>query len=303
VGLAEQWGEIRERYREVNFALGDIIKVTPSSKVVGDFALWLVRNNLTVQQFMDSAQHYDLPQSVIDLCKGAIGVPEGGFPEALRRRILGPDAPPLPEGPMMALLPPFDFEAARAELEGLSERKVQDSLVVSYALYPKVIKDYLEHLKQYGDTSVLDTETFLYGLGADREIFIDIEPGKALVVQRTAVGELREDKTRQVFFMINGQPRSAVVFDKSAGGSQSSRRKASPNAPGEVGAPMPGSVSALRVKAGQRVEENQPLCVLEAMKLETTVRAPFAGEVAEVFVKQGERVQGGELLMLVVKPS
>jgi pyruvate carboxylase len=299
VGLAEQWPAIRERYREVNFAFGDVIKVTPSSKVVGDFALWLVRNDLTVMDLMMSDKAYDVPRSVVDFFEGAIGVPEGGFPAELRARILGPDAPPAPTEPASANLPDYDFEAARTKLDAMADLEVTDTLAVSYALYPKVIKEYLEYRTRYGNTSVLDTETFLYGLAPEREIFIEIEPGKALVVEVTAVSDLKADFTRDVHFMVNGQPRVAVVKDRSAGGDQAERRKADPGEPGHVGAPMPGKVLDVTVSVGDVVTDGMQLGVVEAMKLETTVRAQMAGVVAEVLAVAGDRVEGGDLLFVV----
>ena len=299
VGLAEQWGEIRERYREVNFAFGDIIKVTPSSKVVGDFALWLVRNNLTVADVMASDQPYDLPRSVLDFFEGAIGVPEGGFPKALRERVLGKDASPLPTEPASNSLPPYDMDKARADLALLTDQDINDTLVISYALYPKVVRDYLDFCQQHGDTSVLDTETFLYGLEPDREVTISIEPGKSLIIKRTAVGELRQDQTRQVHFMINGQPRAVVVKDLSVASDAPARPRVDPTNPGHVGAPRPGKLLSVAVALGDSVAEGQPLGVVEAMKLETTVRAPTAGKVAEVLAAPGERVEAGDLIFVI----
>lgn len=299
VGLAEQWPQIRERYREVNFAFGDVIKVTPSSKVVGDFALWLVRNGLTVGDLMAEERAYDLPKSVVDFFEGSIGVPEGGFPRELRERVLGENPPPPPTEPASAHLEDFDFEAARATLKLLTHRELTDTLVVSYALYPKVIKDYLEYRDAFGNTSVLDTETFLYGLAPEREIFIDIEPGKSLVVEVTAVSELRHDSSREVHFMLNGQPRVAVVKDRAAGSDEPERRKADPTQPGHVGAPMPGNVLSVEVAVGAEVAEGDALGVVEAMKLETTVRATVSGTVSEVLATAGDRVQGGDLLFVI----
>ena len=298
VGLADQWNDVRERYREVNFAFGDIIKVTPSSKVVGDFALWLVKNGLTVKDLMESDRAFDFPQSVVGFFQGNIGVPEGGFPEALRARVLGDDAP-APKAVAEAVLPDYPFEDKRKELERLYEGTIDDELEVSYALYPQVIKDYLEYRQAHGDPSVLDTETFLYGLDANREILIDIEPGKTLVVERTAIGELREDKTREVHFTLNGQPRSVLVTDKSAAEDRPKRRKADPTNPLQVGAPMPGSVLKVAVKPADAVSEGQSLGVVEAMKLETAVRAPKAGRVVEVLVVEKDKVEAGDLLFVL----
>ncbi len=298
VGLAAQWDTIRERYREVNLALGDIIKVTPSSKVVGDFALWLVRNNLTVADLLASDQPYDLPASVIGYFRGEIGLPEGGFPADLRRRVLGADEP-LPTEIASSNLPDFDFNKARADLERLTDAPVTPTLEVSYALYPKVIRDYLAYRTTHGNTAVLDTETFLYGLDPDREVLLDIEPGKTLVVVRRAVGELRDDFTREVHFMLNGQHRSVVVPDRSAAPDAPTRRKADPTLPHHIPAPMPGAVLSVAVQLGQHVTEGQPLAIVEAMKLETTVRATLTGTVTELVVAPGARVEAGDLLVVL----
>ncbi|MFZ9887165.1 MAG: pyruvate carboxylase [Myxococcota bacterium] len=299
VGLADQWNDVRERYREVNFALGDIIKVTPSSKVVGDFALWLVRQGLSMTDLLASDVAYDFPRSVIELFEGAIGVPDQGFPETLRQRVLGENAAPLPDRPFTETLAPYDFESKRAELERIVPGQVNATLELSYALYPQVIKDYLAFRKTHGDVIGIDTDTFLYGLDEGREVLIDIEPGKSLVVMRTAVSELREDNTRQVHFVLNGQPRAVLIDDRTGGEKQVKRRTADPVVPGDVGAPMPGSVLAMLVRVGDEVEEGAPLCTMEAMKLETTVRAPMHGRVQEVLVNTGDRVVSGELMLVL----
>jgi pyruvate carboxylase len=299
VGLADQWPEVRERYREVNFAFGDLIKVTPSSKVVGDFALWLVRNHLTCEEYLNAETAYDVPVSVVEFFKGAIGVPEGGFPEKMRARVLGDDALPPPTKPASEGLPDYDFDAARADLEKLAPMPVTDTLEMAYALYPKVIKDYLAYRTEFSDTSVLSTSTFLYGLEPDEEVSIDIEDGKSLIVRRSAVGALREDGRRECYFMLNGQPRSVLIKDRAASTGEVERPRADPTHPGHVGAPMPGQVLSLHVKAGDKVEEGDKLAVLEAMKLETVVRAPSAGTLADVLVRESERVDAGDLIFVL----
>ncbi|MDF1566122.1 MAG: pyruvate carboxylase [Deltaproteobacteria bacterium] len=290
VGLAEQWGEVRERYREVNFALGDLIKVTPSSKVVGDFALWLVKQELTVKELLESEQSYDFPESLIGFFDGAIGIPEGGFPDGLRRRVLGEACGPAPTQMRAARMEPYDYAAARKELERLYGGPIDDALEVSYALYPKVVRDYLAYRTDNADTSRLDSDTFFYGLAEGREILVDIEPGKSLIIFRTAVSELRPDGMRQVHFNLNGQPRATLVEDRSAGLDQARRPKVDPTDERQVGAPMPGNVVSVAAKVGVPVAEGDPLMVLEAMKLETTLRAPRAGTITELLVRAGERV-------------
>ncbi|MEL6180266.1 MAG: biotin/lipoyl-containing protein, partial [Myxococcota bacterium] len=229
----------------------------------------------------------------------AIGVPEGGFPEALRLRILGADAPPPATEPASATMKPYDFDAAHDTLSKLTTRSISDRLLVSYALYPKVVRAYLDYRKDHGNTTVLDTETFLYGLDPDREIFVDIEPGKSLIVVRTAVSELRPDQTREVHFMLNGHPRTAVVPDRASAVDTPQRRKADPTLDHELGAPMPGTLLSVEVSVGDSIQEGQALAVVEAMKLETTVRASTRGTLAESLIKPGERVEAGDLLFVI----
>ncbi len=299
VGLSEKWNDVRERYREVNFGFGDLIKVTPSSKVVGDFALWLVRQEMTFDEFMQSSETFDVPQSVIGFFEGAIGIPEGGFPDEVRQRVLGPQAAPAPTEPAALSMEPYDFEAGRKKLEALSDSEVSPELEVSHALYPNVIENFLRYRNEFGDTAPLDTETFFYGLTPDREITVSIEPGKSLVIEHRAVGALREDGSREVHFMLNGQPRSVVVVDKHAGVEVETREKADPTSPDQVGAPMPGNVLSVAVQAGGSVEEGDALMVLEAMKLETTVRAPRAGKIGRLTVKAGDKVEAKDLLVVL----
>ena len=180
---------------------------------------------------------------------------------------------------------------------------VTDQLAVSYALYPKVIKDYLRYRADYGDTSVLDTETFLYGLTPNREILVSIEPGKTLVVSLSAVGELREDSTRVVHFELNGQPRRVQVTDLSVASDTPKRPKADPTATGQIGAPMPGNLLSVQVAVGDAVAEGDPLGVVEAMKLETTIRASTTGVIEQILVQAGERVEGGDLLFVIGAPK
>ena len=299
VGLAEQWPEVRDRYREVNFALGDVIKVTPSSKVVGDFALWLVSNNTTVAELMNQPGQPDLPASVTGFFEGAIGIPEGGFPEALRKKVLGENAGPAPTRGATQNMAPYDFAKKREELSKLYQGPITDMLEISYALYPKVIRDYLAFITAHGDVSVVDTETFFYGLDENREITIELEPGKSLIVTRAALSEMKEDGTRMVHFLLNGQPRSAVVIDKKEAVSSVQRQKADVTDNTHVGAPMPGTVVRIDVKAGDKVEKGDALLVLEAMKLETTVKAPQDGVVDKALVATGDRLEAGDLVFVI----
>jgi pyruvate carboxylase len=229
--------------------------------------------------------------------RGGLGQPPGGFPEPLRAHILKGTSPI--EGRPGETLPPFDWEGGKAELERLAGGPVLRRDVVSYALYPKVLREYMEHRALHGDTSVLPTPAFFYGLRVGEEAWIDIEPGKTLIVKLLSVGEVEADGARMVTFELNGQQRSIRVFDESAKVTGPKRRKATPGRKGEVGAPMPGRVIDLVTKVGEKVSAGQKLLVTEAMKLETVVKAPVNGIVREILSGAGEGVEAGDLLVLI----
>jgi pyruvate carboxylase len=294
---AQSWEAVKHAYAEVNQLFGDIPKVTPSSKVVGDMAVWMVKQGLDGRAVLDKAPELTFPGSVIDYMRGGLGHPPGGFPEPLRTHVLKGTAPI--QGRPGASLPAFDWEAAEREMETLAGSGVQRRDVVSYALYPKVLREYMEHRALHGDTSVLPTPAFFYGLRVGEEAWIDIEPGKTLIVKLLSVGEVEADGARQVTFELNGQPRSIRVFDEAAKVSGPKRRKATPGRRGEVGAPMPGRVIDLVTKVGEKVVAGQKLLVTEAMKLETVVKAPVGGLVREILSGAGESVEGGDLLVLL----
>ncbi len=294
LGLEARWSEVCRTYADVNRLFGDIIKVTPTSKVVGDMALFLVGNGLTCDEVLYGDRELAFPDSVIEFFEGRLGPPPGGFPEALRKRVLrgrsGIDGRP------GALLPPADFAAARRDLEQKAGRTASDRDVVSYLLYPRVALDYIAHHARYSDTSVLPTHVFFHGMQPGEEVSIDIERGKTLIVKFLTVGEPHEDGTRTVFFELNGQPREAVVADRSLK-PKNQRPKAQPGNALQVGAPMPGLVVRVLVKPGDHVAAGQKLFGIEAMKMETTVLADRAGEVEEVTVTAGTQVEAGELLL------
>lgn len=301
VGLGDRWEEVVRAYRTVNDMLGDIVKVTPSSKVVGDFALFMVQNGWTPEDVLTRGQTVDFPQSVVEFFRGYIGQPPGGFPEELQRVVLkGKEPITCRPG---ELLEPFDFEAARRNLEQRYGRPFSDRDLLSYALYPQVFEEFLAHREEFGDVSVLDTPTFFYGLRLGEEITVDIEPGKTLIVKLTSIGELRPDGTRVVYFELNGTPREVVVRDESAKVQVQERRKARPDVPGEIGATMPGKVSKIMVEPGDRVRRGELLMVTEAMKMETSLQAPFDGVVKEVLVKELDSVEAGDLLLVLEKSS
>jgi pyruvate carboxylase len=294
---AQSWEAVKRAYAEVNQLFGDIPKVTPSSKVVGDMAIWMVKQGLDGRAVLEKAPDLSFPASVVDYMRGGLGQPPGGFPEPLRTHVLK-GTPPLVGRPG-ATLPAFDWVGAAHEMERLASGAVQRRDVVSYALYPKVLREYMEHRALHGDTSVLPTPAFFYGLRVGEEAWIDIEPGKTLIVKLLSVGDVEADGARQVTFELNGQPRSIRVLDESAKVTGPKRRKATPGRRGEVGAPMPGRVIDLVTTVGEKVTAGQKLLVTEAMKLETVVKAPVEGLVREILSGSGESVEAGDLLVLI----
>ena len=295
LGLDGRWPEVCRTYADVNRMFGDIIKVTPTSKVVGDMALFMVANNLAPNDVVDGPRELAFPESVVEFFEGRLGPPPGGFPEKLRMRVL--KGRPGIEGRPGASLPPADLEAARQEAEKAASRKVAQREVAGWLLYPRVVPDLYAHLARYSDTSVLPTPVFFHGMQPGEEASIDIEVGKTLIVKFLTVGEAHEDGTRTVFFELNGQPREAVVRDKSLDDKAAKRPKAEAGNEMHVGSPMPGLLVRVLVAAGDTVEAGQKLFSLEAMKMETTIRADRAGEVAELPVAAGTQVEAGDLLL------
>src|SRR5579875_2541825 len=295
LGLESRWREVCRMYAEVNRLFGDIIKVTPTSKVVGDMALFMVGNNLTPEDVLHGTRELSFPESVVEFFEGRLGEPPGGFPEELQKRVLRGRQPL--RGRPGASLPPVDFAAARATLEQQIGRAVTERELLSYLLYPRVFPELAAHQAKYSDTSVLPTPVFFYGMEAGEETSIDIERGKTLILKFLAVGEPHADGSRTVFFELNGQPREVVVIDRSLTGKVAAHPKAEPGNPRHVGAPMPGLVVRVLVEPEEQVVAGQKLFTLEAMKMETTIYAERAGTVAEVLVQAGMQVDAGDLLL------
>ena len=292
IGLGERWAELKKKYREVNLLLGDIIKVTPTSKVVGDFAMFLVQNELTAEEAVSQASRLDFPQSVVDFLAGGLGQPYGGFPERVQKAILkGRSAITVRVGEQ---LEPHDFDAAKGRLQTRLGREPTEKALLSDALYPDVFEDYLKHKDRFGDSSILPTPAFLYGLQVGEEVSVDIERGKTLIVKLVAIGGSTADGRRMVYFELNGQPREVVVRDLSAAISEDVAPMADPSDPLDVGASMPGKVLRVLCKVGDAVEPGDGLLVLEAMKMETSVTAPVAGIVDSLEVAIGEDTKAGQ---------
>jgi len=297
LGLADRWAEVCRVYAEVNRLLGDIVKVTPTSKAVGDMALFMVANDLTGQDILDSSRDLAFPQSVIDLVSGKMGQTPGGFPRKIRQRILRGEKPL--RGRPGASLPAADFDQAAETIQPLLDQEPSRRETVSYLLYPQVFQDFAAHQKQFGDTSVLSTPVFLYGLEPGEETAVDIERGKTLIIKFLTTGEPHIDGRRTVFFELNGQPRDVSVQDHSLEPETPQHVKADPSDDGQVGASMPGMIVVLSVQAGDAVAKGQKLLMLEAMKMQTTIVAERAGKIGQLLVKPGTQVDTGDLLLTI----
>ncbi|CDX45481.1 Pyruvate carboxylase [Mesorhizobium sp. SOD10] len=296
LGLETRWHEVAQAYHDVNLMFGDIVKVTPSSKVVGDMALMMISQDLTVADVENPAKDIAFPDSVVSMLRGDLGQSPGGWPAALQKKALKGEKP-ITVRPG-SLLKPADLKASRKDIEGKLDRKLSEYEFASWLMYPKVFTDFAAAQETYGPVSVLPTPAYFYGMKPEDEIFVDIEKGKTLVVRCQAFGEVDDKGMVTVFFELNGQPRRVKVPDRAHGASAAkARRKAEPGNEGHVGAPMPGVVSALAVAAGQAVKAGDVLLSIEAMKMETALHAERDGEIAEVLVKAGDQIDAKDLLI------
>jgi pyruvate carboxylase len=297
LGIDEhRWPEVALAYRQVNEMFGDIIKVTPTSKVVGDLALMMVTSGLTKDAVLDPAVDIAFPESVVQLFRGELGQPLGGFPQALQRKVLG-GRTPLTVRPG-ELLPPADLKAERAAAEVKIGRPITELELASHLMYPKVFAEYAAERAACGDVSTLPTSVFFYGMDPGQEINIDLERGKTLIVRYVTTSDAHEDGTRTVFFELNGQPRPIRVADRSQVAKRPPPRKIEAGNAKHVGAPMPGIISTVPVHVGQQLARGEVLVTLEAMKMETTVRAERDGVIQEVLAKPGLQVDAKDLLVV-----
>ncbi|WWC63978.1 pyruvate carboxylase [Kwoniella dejecticola CBS 10117] len=293
LGLGTQWLDIKRKYIEANQLCGDIVKVTPSSKVVGDFAQFMVSNNLSKEDVNEQASTLDFPSSVVEFFQGYLGQPYGGFPEPLRSNIIrGKER--IDQRPGLSMKP-LEFQKIKEELREKFGLHITDFDVASYYMYPKVFEEYQGFVEKYGDLSVVPTRYFLGKPVIGEEMSISIEKGKTLTIKLLAVGTLNEQKgTRECFFELNGETRAVVIEDTNAAIEHVSREKASAD-PGSIGSPMSGVVIDVRVKEGQDVKAGDPLCVLSAMKMESVVSSPVSGKVKRVLVKENDSIAQGDL--------
>ncbi|KAF8141705.1 carbamoyl-phosphate synthase L chain, ATP binding domain-containing protein [Boletus edulis] len=293
-----KWTEIKKKYIEANELCGNIVKVTPSSKVVGDFAQWMTSNSFTKEDVLSRADQLDFPSSVVEFFQGYLGQPVGGFPEPLRTRIIR-DKPRIDDRPG-ATLAPLDFRKIKADLRSRFGKHITDADVTSYVMYPKVFEEYQGFLEKYGDLSVVPTRYFLGRPAIGEEMHVAIEKGKTLIVRLMAIGPVVEGRAqRDVWFEVNGEVRAVSVEDKNSAVETVSREKATSD-PGSVGAPMSGVVVEVRVKEDQEIKKGDPLCVLSAMKMESAVTAPVSGHIKRVVVNEGDSINQGDLTVEIV---
>jgi len=298
VGLDDsRWPEVAQTYADVNEMFGNIVKVTPSSKVVGDMALLMVSSGITRAQVEDPDFEVAFPESVVQMMHGDLGRPEGGWPEGIQRKVLK-GKKPLATRPG-ANMAPLDLATERKTLDEKLGRPATDTQFASYLMYPKVFLDYARDRAAFGDCAILPTPVFFYGMEPGEEVSVDIERGKTLIVRFIAVSEARDDGTRQVFFELNGQPRSIVVQDRSQVAKRPPQRKMEAGNAKHVGAPMPGTIATVKAMAGKKVAKGDLLLTMEAMKMETSVRAELDGTVAEVLAKPGMQVDAKDLLVVL----
>ena len=294
MGIDHRWGEVSKAYADVNLLFGDIVKVTPTSKVVGDMALFMVAHGLTPEDVKDPAREIAFPDSVISLMKGELGFPPDGFPADLQKKVLKGESPMA--GRAGDFMPPVDLEAKRAEAEKATGHKISDTDLASYLMYPKVFKDYAVHHGHYGDVSKLPTPAFFYGLQPGEEITVDLERGKNLIISQQGTAGPDEEGKVKVFFELNGQSRVLRV-PKAGLVNIRAKAQADEGNPKHVGAPMPGSIVTVAAHVGQKVAKGDPLISIEAMKMETMLTAEQDGTIHAVHARHGETVNAKDLLI------
>jgi len=296
LGLEDRWHEVARTYAEVNMMFGDIVKVTPSSKVVGDMALMMVAQGLTRAQVEDPAVEVAFPDSVVDMMRGNLGQPPGGWPAALQKKVLKGEKPLA--GRPGARMAPVDLEAARAGLSAeLDGAAIDDEDLHGHLMYPRVFADYMARRRLYGPVRTLPTPVFFYGMAEGQEISVEIDPGKTLEVRMLSRSEPDDAGEVRVFFEMNGQPRMIRVADRKAAALTGHRPKAEPDNPAHIGAPMPGVVATVAAAAGQAVRPGDLLLTIEAMKMETGIHADRGGRVTAVHVQPGEQIDAKDLLV------
>jgi pyruvate carboxylase len=297
MGIEDQWPEVARTYARVNQMFGDIPKVTPSSKVVGDMALLMVTSGLSVEDVENPKMEIAFPESVVSFFRGDTGQPPGGFPEALQEKVLKGEKPL--KGRPGDAMPPVDMDVARMDAAEAAGRPISDNDLAAYLMYPQVFTDFARHHETYDDVSLLPSHVFFYGMESGDEITVEISPGRFAIISYIAISDPHEDGQRSVFFEVNGEPRSFRVTDRQLAQGRVALPKAEPGNPDHVGAPMPGLVVTAAVSAGDKVERGDTLLTIEAMKMETAVRAERDGVVKEILTPAGTQVDAKDLLVVM----
>ncbi len=298
-GLGHKFHEVKEMFREVNKMLGDIVKVTPSSKAVGDMAIFMVQNDLTAENILEKGKGIDYPDSIVSYFEGMMGQPEGGFPKDLQKLILK-DKQPITCRPG-ELLEDEDFEKIRQHLKDELDMEATDQDVISYALYPKVFEDYIKYIRDVGDFRHMGSDIFFHGLSEGETCQVEVSPGRVIIIKLAEIGEVDETGYRELIFEANGNRRHVRIKDNEVQSSVASMsiQMADENNPNEVGANIPGGIIKVLVAEGDTVEENQPIAVIEAMKMETNILSTAKGIVEKIYIKEGQQVKAGELIAVI----
>ncbi|WP_417453504.1 pyruvate carboxylase [Kiloniella sp.] len=297
LGIEERWPEVSKAYANVNDMFGDIVKVTPSSKVVGDMALMMVTSDLSRSDVENPDKEIAFPESVVSFFKGDLGQPVGGFPASLQAKVLKGDTA-ITERPG-SLMPAADLDAERAEVEKKVERTITDNEFASYLMYPQVFIDFAQHQRNFGSVSVLPTPVFFYGMDVGEELSVHIDQGKTLIIRFRAISDPDDEGVRTVFFELNGQPRNVKVLDRSRASAKEAHPKADSGNSDHLGAPMPGLIVTVSVGEGDQVEQGDVLMSIEAMKMQTSVLAEKSGTVNKILVAPGSKVETKDLLAII----
>lgn len=298
LGLEARWHEVAQAYADANQLFGDIVKVTPSSKVVGDMALMMVSQDLTKSDVLDPSRDISFPDSVVDMMRGSLGQPPGGWPQGIQKKVLKGETPiTVVPGSLLADIDLFD---GHEKLEKEIGQDLSDAQFASHLMYPKVFRDFMAAQDKYGPTSILPTPVYFYGLQSEEEIYITLEAGKTMVLRCLAIGDIDDEGFRTVFFELNGQPRRIKVPDRTHGAATARvRAKAETGNANQIGAPLPGVISALPVAAGQTIKAGDILLSIEAMKMETAIHAERDGVIERVEVKIGDQIDAKDLLIVL----
>ena len=297
LGLDSKWPEIAKTYAEVNQIFGDIVKVTPSSKVVGDMALMMVSQGIDRKQVEDPNTEIIFPESVIDMLKGNLGQPPGGFPKNIIKKALG-EGQFIKERPGSKIKQTSLLSIRKKACLNLSLNEIDDEDFCSYLMYPKVFQDYLLHHSNYGPVRCLPTDVYFYGMETSQEISVEIDPGKTLEIRLQAVSEVNDEGERKVFFELNGQPRIIRIPDHDTSNKKILKKiKAETGNQKHLAAPMPGAVSSVAVKEGDLVKKGDVLLIIEAMKMETVLNAEKDGRIKKIYITSGSQIDAKDLLI------